>query len=125
MGTRGVIWSSLGLAAVVLLAALTGVVILDFPPDPRATDTAQQPTNASYPFLNADDSSENDGNDSSENDGNNSDTPDDGTSDEREEASDDAPTTERSNFELADLAGLAALIAIVLGTLFLVRRAPR
>ena len=54
-----------------------------------------------------------------------SETTDDATPDEREEASDDAPTTERSNFELADLAGLAALIAIVLGTLFLVRRAPR
>ena len=54
-----------------------------------------------------------------------SETTGDATPDEREEASDDAPTTERSNFELADLAGLAALIAIVLGTLFLVRRAPR
>lgn len=54
-----------------------------------------------------------------------SETTGDATPGEREEASDDAPTTERSNFELADLAGLAALIAIVLGTLFLVRRAPR
>ncbi len=35
------------------------------------------------------------------------------------------PRTELSDLDLADFAGLAALVAIVLATLFLVRRAPR
>ena len=38
---------------------------------------------------------------------------------------DEGPRTELSDLDLADFAGLAALIAIVLATLFLVRRAPR
>jgi len=38
---------------------------------------------------------------------------------------DEEPRTELADLDLADFAGLAALVAIVLATLFLVRRAPR
>ena len=44
---------------------------------------------------------------------------------EGSEDDDDGTSTERSEFDLSDLAGLLALIAIILATLFLVRRAPR
>lgn len=124
MGTRGTLPFSLGLAGMLLLAALTGAVILDPPAEPRATDAASQPTNAPYSFFDEDGGSENDGNDSSD-DANDSETADNGTAGEREDPPDDASTTERLDFELADIAGLATLIAIVLGTLFLIRRAPR
>jgi hypothetical protein len=124
MGTRGMLPFSLGLAGMLLLAALTGAVILDPPADPRATDAASQPTNALYSSFDEDDGSENDGNGSSD-DANDSETADNGAAGERGNAPDDAATTERLDFELADIAGLATLIAIVLGTLFLIRRAPR
>lgn len=124
MGNRGTHRFSLGLAAVVLVAALTGVVILDPPADPRPTDASLEPTTAPYPFFDEDSGSEHDGNGSND-DANDSETTDDGTAGERRNASDGASTTERSDFELEDVAGLATLIAIVLGTLFLIRRAPR
>ncbi|ESS04361.1 MAG: hypothetical protein A07HR67_01352 [uncultured archaeon A07HR67] len=120
MGTRGTLLFSLGLAGMSLLAALTGAVIFDPPAEPRATDAASQPTNAPYSPSDEDGGSENDGNGSSDG-ANDSETADNGTAGER----DDASTTERSDFDLADIAGLATLIAIVLGTLFLIRRAPR
>ncbi len=120
MGNRGTHRFSLGLAAVVLVAALTGVVIFDPPADPRPTDASLEPTTAPYPFFDEDSGSEHDGNGSND-DANDSETTNDRTAGERVDAS----TTERSDFELEDVAGLVTLIAIVLGTLFLIRRAPR